>query len=86
MIHKFCLTALVIALAAPVPALAMETHALGKVPVYDVADKRGKVLATLEHDQLVELRRCHDGWCLISFPLDGGWVRQEVLVLRGGGA
>jgi SH3-like domain-containing protein len=49
------------------------------VPLYDVADGKGAVVARLQAGVLASVKRCTGNWCRIAGPGYDGWVVQEQL-------
>jgi SH3-like domain-containing protein len=51
----------------------------GLVPVYDIADLKGRVVAQLERGVQGSVKRCNAGWCKISGQGFDGWIQQDRL-------
>jgi len=49
------------------------------VPLYDVGDSKGAVVAKLQAGVLASVKRCTGSWCRIAGPGFDGWIVQEQL-------
>jgi SH3-like domain-containing protein len=49
------------------------------VPLYDMSDANGAIVAQLQAGVLAAVKRCNGTWCRITGGRFDGWVRQEQL-------
>jgi SH3-like domain-containing protein len=49
------------------------------VPLYDVGESTGTVVAKLQAGVLASVKRCNGNWCRIAGPGFDGWIVQEQL-------